>query len=297
MAPEPWRPRSFDPFARPGMTHSVAWIGTASGPELAWAREAVGELAEVHAYADIHAVSAAVPGPPWPAVVLLAGDVAGRWGLADLTSISRRWPLAPLVSVATGIVEGRRRSGPPLPAAEEVPWSELPARLAWWLADRTAGRPGTLGLPTTARREERALEAAAALRPTTRRVAARVSVAAERPIDLEGLADVVAASGRDVLRRTCGRPPLDEPADILVWDAECLGPAHLAWLRLLAANRPDLGMVVIDSFPRPETALAALGAGAAAVLGRPLSPEALAGAFWRLESGLSAGLGRAGTHG
>ncbi|MFM9057849.1 MAG: hypothetical protein ACKOSQ_01775 [Planctomycetaceae bacterium] len=278
------------------MTHSVAWIGPASGPELAWTRGAVAELADVHEFPDTEAACAAAAGPPWPAVVLLAGDMSGRWGLADLTALARRWPLAPLVSVATSIVDGRRRSGPPLPATEEVPWSEVPARLAWWLADRAAGRPGTLGLPTTARREERALEAAAALRPAPRPAAARVSVAAERPIDLEGLADVVTASGRDVLRRTCGRPPLDEPAEILVWDCECLGAAHLAWLRLLAANRPELRVVVIDSFPRPETALAALGVGAAAVLGRPLAPEALAGAFSRLESGPSAGLGRTDEH-
>lgn len=279
------------------MTHaqspSIAWIGSAVGAELAWAREAVADVATVHEFAGPDDVVAAPPGEPWPAVALVVSDHGSRWTLPGLTAVARRWPLTPLVSVAASIVDGRRRSGPLLPAAEEVPWSEVPARLAWWLADRAAGRPGTLGLPATARREERAVEAVAALRPATR-PAARVSVAADRPVDLEGLADLVAASGREVLRRTCGRPPLDEPADVLVWDAATLGPTHLAWLGLLAANRPGLGVIVIDSFPRPETALVALQAGAAAVLASPVSPEALAGALLRLESPPATGLGRAG---
>ncbi|MFM7107322.1 MAG: hypothetical protein ACKOZU_01735 [Planctomycetaceae bacterium] len=272
----------------------IAWVGPTAGPELGWAREAAASLAEVIDFADAAAAVAGGPGEPWPAIVLLGSDVPARWSPDDLTSLARRWPLAPLVSVATGIVAGRRRSGPALPAVEEVPWSELAARLAWWLEDRDADRPGTLGLPATARREDRALEAAAALRPVEGRTS-RVSVAAGRPTDLEGIADLVAASGRTIVRRICGLPPLDEPADVLVWDTDPFGPAHLAWLRMLAANRPDLAVVVIDSFPNPDTALAALRSGAVAVLGRPLSPEALAGALVRRESAAS-GLGPACEH-
>jgi hypothetical protein len=270
---------------------SIAWIGATVGIELAWARRAVADVTTVYDFAGPADVVAAPDGGPWPAVALVASDHGSRWTLSDLTAVARRWPLTPLVSVAASIVDGRRRSGPLLPAAEEVPWSEVPARLAWWLADRAAGRPGTLGLPATARREERAMEAVAALRPSPR-AAMRVSVAADRPVDLDGLADLVTASGREVLRRSCGRPPLDEPADVLIWDTATLGPTHLAWLGMLAANQPGLGVIVVDSFPRPETALAALEAGAAAVLGRPLSPEALAGGFLRLESAPATGLGR-----
>ncbi|MFM9025960.1 MAG: hypothetical protein ACKON7_11585 [Planctomycetaceae bacterium] len=274
----------------PSTAPSIAWIGTAAGAELAWARRAVADVATVHEFAGADDVVAAPADGPWPAVALVGSDRGSRWGLPDLTAISRRWPLTPVVSVAASIVDGRRRSGPLLPATEEVPWSEVPARLAWWFADRAAGRPGTLGLPATARREERAVEAVAALRPTSRS-AVRVSVAADRAVDLEGLADLITASGREVLRRTCGRPPLDEPADVLVWDTAALGPTHLAWLGMLAANRPELAVIVVDSFPRPETALAALEAGAAAVLGRPLAPESLAGSFVRLESAPATGLG------
>ncbi len=275
---------------------AAAWVGSADDVELAWVRTAVADLVQVREFGGVEAAVSAESGPFWPAVVLLGTDAASRWPLPALTAIARRWPLAPLVSVATSLVEGRRRSGPALPGAEEVPWNEVPVRLTTWLADRRAGRPGTLGLPATARREDRALEAVAALTPTAR-ASTRVSVAADRPIDLEGLVDIVAASDREIIRRTCGRPPLDEPADVLVWDAGALGTAQLAWLQLLAANRPGLRVVVIDSFPRADTALAALRAGAAAVLGRPLSAESLAGALAGPGPGRSAGLGPVGRDG
>ena len=120
----------------------------------------------------------------------------------------------------------------------------------------------------------------------------RVSVAAERLGDLEGLADLVAASGRGIVSRSGGRPPLDEPADVHIWDMGTMVPRQLAWLGMLTANRPGLAVIVVDSFPRPETVLAALQGGAAAVLGSPVSPESLAGALLRLESAQPTGLGR-----
>jgi ActR/RegA family two-component response regulator len=57
-----------------------------------------------------------------------------------------------------------------------------------------------------------------------------------------------------------------------------------AWLGILAANRPGLGIVLLDSFPRGNTARAAVRAGAAAVLGRPVGLEALVGTLLRLGS-------------
>jgi hypothetical protein len=217
----------------------------------------------------------------WPTLVLLASDVPSRWSLADAVRIARCWPLAPLVSVASSLVEGRRRSGPPLPGIEEVPWSDLPSRLAGWLADLACGRPGTLGLPATARREDRVLEAATRLRrgPAPDSPAPTVSVAAARPADLESLGDLLAAAGYAVARQTCGRPPLDEPADVLVWDVECCSDDDLSWLRMLAANRPRLAVILVTSFPRLEIVAAAAAAGAVAVLGRPLAIESLGGAL------------------
>lgn len=274
----------------------VAWIGTADGAELGWAHARAAALADVRQAAGPGAMLApASPAEPWPALAILASDVPGRWTLGDAVAVSRRWPLTPIVSVAASLVDGRRRSGPPLPGVDEVPWSELPARLAGWFSALDAGRPGVLGVPATSRREDRVMEAAARLPASSRPLA--VSVAARRRIDLDGTAALLEAAGHAVVRQTCGRPPLDEPADALVWDVEALEPEDLAWLGMLAANEPGLAVIVVDSFPRGDTALALVRAGAAAVLGRPLSLEALCGALSGLESRPQAGVGGAGGRG
>jgi hypothetical protein len=118
----------------------VLWIGpAAAGSELALARAWIAEHAEV---VDASTPQAVVADPPAavrdrsPAVILLASSAAISWTTRDCVAISRRWPLAPLVSVAATLVEGRRRSGPALPGVEEVAWNELPGKLAWWLCDR-----------------------------------------------------------------------------------------------------------------------------------------------------------------
>jgi hypothetical protein len=231
------------------------------------------------------AVALDIPGQQSPAIALLAASLPGGWTLADAVLLSRRWPLTPVVSVATSLIDGRRRSGPPLPGIEEVPWTDLPGRIAWWLHDMAAGRPGTLGMPATSRREERIMESAVRVREWSipQRPRPRVSVAAARAGEVECLVDLLSAAGTPVVRRTCGRPALDEPADVLVWDVSALAQSHLAWLQILSANRPGLRVVLLDSFPRGDSTIAALRAGAAAVLARPVSLEALAGTLLQVD--------------
>jgi hypothetical protein len=277
--------------------HQLLWLGDlglGEAAELKLARHAIARLATVHAMAD---VAAAVADPPVafrersPAVILLAAATPARWTLGDAVALAIRWPLAPLVSVAGSLADGRRRSGPPLPGVEEVPWHDLPGRLAAWLADREAGLPGTLGLPATARREERILEGLRR-RQAVGRLAAEsgsesqvaVSVAAKRQAALDGLAGLVGATGGRVVCRTQGRPPLDDTTRLLVWEPGIVDGGVLAWLRLLVANQPGRRVILLDSFPRAETTAAARQAGAAAVLGLPLSAEALAGTLTRLSA-------------
>ena len=88
--------------------------------------------------------------------------------------------------------------------------------------------------------------------------------------------------GQMVVRRTCGRPAVDDEADLLIWDVGACDATQLSWLRMLAANRPDLGILLLESFPRAETAALARGAGAAAVLSRPVSLESPVGAVLRV---------------
>ena len=109
----------------------VVWIGAESGPELGAVLRSLGDRAAVLAF---ESVAAAVESPETmrqggsPALVILATDRPGRWSLDDAVAAARRWPTAPLVSVAASLADGRLRSGPPLPCIDEVPWHELPCR-------------------------------------------------------------------------------------------------------------------------------------------------------------------------
>lgn len=272
-------------------TPLIVWLGGVAGDELRYAREGIDGLATVVEVDDPDGAATIAAGGRSPAALLLASPTPARWSLADIVAVSRTWPLSPLVSVAASLVEGRRRSGPPLPGIEEVAWCDLQGRLTWWLADRAAGRPGTLGMPATARREERLVESLRG--PTRRRLnpAGRVWVCARSPVDLDGLGDLVAAAGSPACGRSLGRPAIDVAADVIVWDWGHPEPARLAWLRMLAAERPSRRVVVLESFPRADTARAAARAGAVAVLSRPTAVETLAGTLWGLLGAAATGLG------
>ena len=269
-----------------GRLPPALWIGPGEVTgELALARAWIAERADV---LDASSPAAAVANPPEsirdrsPAVILLASSAAISWSVRDCVTVSRRWPLAPLVSVAGTLVEGRRRSGPALSGVEEVAWNELPGRLAWWLRDREVGAAGTLGMPATARREERLLEASRRVADMRPRRPARVEVAATRAIDVEAIADLVTAAGHVVVGRRAGKPPIDHSADAVVWDAGDLEAPQIAWTGLLSANRPGAAIILFDSFPRSETAAAATRMGATAILSRPASLESLSGILLEL---------------
>ena len=272
----------------------VLWITDGDPAELVLAREAVARLPGCAVTATKPAATVAfsrwlrddVAPPARPDVVVLASDRPGRWSSGEALALSLRWPLVPILAVSSSLADGRRRSGPPLPGVEEIPWHDAAGRLARWFSDLDAGLPGSLGQPRTARREERLQEAPSfAPGATPADPLPAVEVAARRPLDLEGIAELLLAVGHPVTRRTVGRPDLDGGASSVVWDACRLDGADLEWLRMLVANRPGTAIVVLESFPRGDAALAALRAGAAAILGRPVGLEALCGTLVGLAAG------------
>jgi len=286
FAPPPGPARERD---RP---HAV-WLGAGGGGELEFVRRALGGLVEIVAYGSVdEAVADADRGPRF---VIFAADRPGRWSQAEITAAFRHWPLATIVGVVTSLADGRRRSGPIVSGVEEVAWHDLPGRIACWLDDLSAGRRGALGIPPTARREERLLDALDAVVASVQPGAgAAVSLAGGRGADLEGVAELLSLVGRRIAGVTAGRPGLDTATPLLVWDAMALGADDLAWLRMLSANRPDLGIVIVESFPRGDSTQAALRAGAGAVLGRPLMLETLEGTLRWMECP-SRAAGRRGT--
>lgn len=274
------------PAREPGRPCGL-WLGDAAGFELesvaGWLAGRV-DLVRMRTVDDALAWEKAPNAGRRPAIVFLAAARPGRWPLSAVVAAARRWPLATIVGVTTSLGEGRRRSGPVLPGVEEIAWHDLPGRLQCWLADLGMGHAGPLGTPATARREERLLDALDALARTDR--ASRVepvAIAGSRGADLDGLADLLTLAGRRVAETTNGRPSLDTASPLLLWDVVDAGVEDLAWLRMLAANRPGLGIVLLDSFPRGDSTEAALRAGAAAVLGRPFALDVLEGTLRRVE--------------
>lgn len=274
---------------RPTARRTILWIGGAADGELAIARRGIAcalggmPIIDLPLPPEGDAESRLPGGDPEPICIVLASDRSGAWSPESVLGIVRRWPLARLVAVTGSLADGRRRSGPPMPGIEEVAWHDLGGRLGTWLADIDSGAPGSLGLPSTARREDRLLDAPTFAPDPPRRVhPVVIDVAAHDATALEGLVDMVRALGHRVDHTTIGRPPLDSPVRLLLWDACSLSPEGIEWLRLLVANRPGLGVVVLESFPRGDVALAAQRAGARAILGRPVNLETLSGTIERM---------------
>jgi len=270
----------------------LLWIGATAGLELGMAYTWIANRTNVVRACSPQAAIAtdSLSGGPLPSIAILAADWPGRWALRDAVLLSKRWPLLRIVSVASSLVDGRRRSGPVLPGIEEVSWYDFPSRFECWCKDIDAGRPSLLGLPTTARREERLLESIPMVMPAIGRdgnaatgSALTVSLVASQAVDLDGLNDLLTLAGWRITRSGCGQPELDEPADVLVWDIGSIQSSQLARLRMLSANRPKLAIVLLESFPRGDSTLMALRSGATAVLGRPFLLESLRGTFLRLE--------------
>lgn len=310
------------------MLHTVrplaVWLGTTLGEEFGplWARLAAGFEVRVAATLEEAFRTGRQGGPQgrcpsaWrePEVVVLALDVSARFAAVDVERLVARWPLATLLGVRSSLADGRRRGGPPLPGIREVPWHDAAILLNHWTAEREAGRAGWAAFPRTADREEVLMAAVTGIArrspqsgggPTGIRPARvrsnrilptgiRVAVAAARD-GVGPLADLVRAAGYPPVAAIVGPPPATVAADVVVWDVAGDARRILPVVRTLAADRRDLAILLLDSFPRGDTATEALHSGATCILGRPVPLATLAGALDALRDhcgSLAAGLER-----
>jgi hypothetical protein len=270
-------------------TPSLLWIGDVNQPEeFRLTFDAINPLLESFQTATI-AVALARLQTPAPTLICLAEPRPGMFTNADVLALSGQWPLARIVVIAGCLADGRRRSGPDLPGVIMVPWHDLPARLRAWLHALAEGRPSSLDLPLTARRDERWLNQFVGPKPV--REAAdhpQVTVAADSTLAAEAVGELVLSSGGTLVGQQTGRPSITAPADLVIWDVGDAIEPHLGWLRLLARQRPHRSIVLLCSFPRSDAVRAAIDAGATAVLGRPTDREALSGILLASKTALSA---------
>ena len=270
-------------------TPGLFWIGdSVQTQEFQLTLDAIEPLLPISLFPTV-AAALLQPASPPPTLICLAEPRPGLFTAGDVLALLRQWPLARLITVAACLADGRRRSGPDLPGLIIVPWHDFPARLRAWLSALADGRPSSLGLPLTSRRDERWLNRHTLPEHTGEMTTRpRVTVAADSTLTAETVSELVQSSGGTVVGQQTGRPPITDTADLIVWDVGDAAESHLSWLRLLAGQRPGRSIVLLCSFPRAEMVQAALAAGATAVLGRPTDREALSGTLLTHKTALSA---------
>lgn len=238
------------------------------------------------------ALHAATSSDPEPIVICLSETHPGQIHDAEVLHLTRRWPLSKIVVVGSCLADGQRRSGPSLHGVLQVPWHDLPSRIIAWLHRLESGQPSSLADAPSFRRDERwLLDATTRKTPHTalnQPTQVRVTVAASTDTTAEAVSELVTAAGGIVQRTVTGKPPIQDATDVVIWDLHDSPELQLEWIRLLTCQNPYRIIALLCSFPRSESAQAAMDAGATVVLGRPTDGEALCGVLLLAETALLA---------
>ena len=239
--------------------------------------------------AALHAVANS---DPEPLVICLSETHPGQVHSDEILRLTSRWPLSKIVVVGSCLADGQRRSGPLLKGVLTVPWHDLSSRIIVWLHRLKSGQPSSLADAASFRREERWLvDATTTNAPHTVLdyvTQVRVTVAASTDTTAEAVSELVTAAGGLVEQTITGKPPIQDTADVVIWDLHDSPEFQLEWIRLLTCQNPRRIIALLCSFPRSDTAQAAMAAGATVVLGRPTDGEALRGVLLLAETALSA---------
>ena len=238
------------------------------------------------------AFHATASGDPEPLIICLSETHPGQIHDAEVLRVTRRWPLSKIVVVGSCLADGQRRSGPSLSGVLQVPWHDLPSRMIVWLHGLESDQPSSLADAPSFRRDERwLLDATTTKTPHTvldQSTQVKVTVAASTDTAAEAVHELVTAAGGIVEQAVTGKPPIQDTADVVIWDLHDSPELQLEWIRLLTCQNPHRIIALLCSFPRSETAQAAIDAGATVVLGRPTDGEALRGVLLLAKTALSA---------
>jgi ActR/RegA family two-component response regulator len=104
----------------------------------------------------------------------------------------------------------------------------------------------------------------------------------------EAVGELITMAGGTLVHCVTGKPPIQDTAEIIIWDLQDSPELQLEWIRLLTSQNPKRALALLCSFPRSDTAHAAIGAGADAVLGRPTDCEAIRGVLLMAKTALLA---------
>ncbi len=124
---------SHDPFTTCDMkagdgNRRAVWIGPTETDEFELARGVLASRLETTVLEESGGEDGRLD-PSGPLLACLAADGPTRAVHETALRLARRWPLCRFAAISSSLCEGRRRSGPPTPGVEEIPWHELPGRL------------------------------------------------------------------------------------------------------------------------------------------------------------------------
>ena len=238
------------------------------------------------------ALNATTRNTPEPTIICLAETRPGKIHFRDVFRLTQHWPLSRIVSVGSCLSDGRRRSGSVVDGILEVPWHDLPSRMKVWLQRIDSGAFSSLTSPPTFRRDERWLAEAIETQPfhetSDRTTPATVTVAASSQTMAEAVGELITMAGGTLVHCVTGKPPIQDTAELIIWDLQDSPELQLEWIRLLTSQNPNRTLALLCSFPRSDTAHAAIEAGATAVLGRPTDCEAIRGVLLMAKTALLA---------
>jgi DNA-binding NarL/FixJ family response regulator len=161
-----------------------------------------------------------------------------------------------------------------------------------WLQRIESGAPSSLSRAPTLRREERwlaeAIEQQTFCDTVDQRAQVTVAVSAASKTMTEAVGELVTAAGGILVNCVIGKPAIEDTTDVILWDLYDSPESQIEWIRLLASHKPNRLIALLCSFPRGDSAQAAMEAGAIAVLGRPTDCEAIRGVLFMAKTALLA---------
>ena len=200
-------------------------------------------------------------------LAVIAQAFPGEFSLDQIERLRRADPLLPLISLLGSWCEGEMRSGQPWPGVPRLYWHQFEERLTEDLARLRAGRAPHWTEPVTASAEERFLTASAQPLATGQGL-----IVIDSPY-FDGsawLAQACRRQGYEAVEMTGGSAAARiRGARAAVWDGVRFDGELDRLQSLVQAVRPA-PVVALLSFPRIDQTQAALAAGAAAVLSKPL---------------------------
>jgi DNA-binding NarL/FixJ family response regulator len=243
----------------------VVWIGAASRSEFQAARQLLDEQTCLDVVADVAQAIDYCDTAQSVDLAIVAQAFPGEFSREAIDRLRRRHPLLPLWGLLGSWCEGEMRSGAAWHGVPRVYWHQFELRMGEQLARLRAGQTPQWIEPLTASEEERFL--AFSDRPLARGDGL-VVVDSLNCDSSQFLAQTCRRHGYQVVEVTRLAAQI-RGVRVAVWDCEQFD-RDIARLESLVNAVWPAPVVALVSFPRIDQVRAALRAGAAAVLSKPL---------------------------